>query len=954
MFDRISQGIGLSIVLVTVLFPPFRHVAGQPSQGTIRAAHFVLTYDRRGITGLWNPQDPFQANLVSDDGRLGEPVVTYRVEGGDWLPIYTGARRLEAEPEKGMLTYTDFDPGSPLKMVQQFTLADEVLDWVIEIETTMNFPVVIGDLALPIPWRFPTGPDAPTIFERSWTKHHFISGHGSFLYFVRPSGDPPYLVITVHPGTKFEYYTSEGRRNYRAYIHSGLSGGRETRGSWRQPHTVLELQPAGAPGSAVRYGVRFQWAWSYAEMREILYREGLFDIRVVPGMTVPEDLTALIALRTKARIEALEPEFPDKTRITYLGERRPDHHLYRIAFARLGENLVTIRHDGGRRTYLEFFVTEPIETLIKKRSRFITHRQQHRDPSKWYNGLYSVYDMKNKVLRSPEDTDGFDYWWGYVLASDDPALGKAPFVAAKNVHFPDPEEIASVEYYIEHFVWGGLQRTDQEHPYPYGIYGVPNWKVNRDPDPRARAGIRNRHLDKMPIWRSFDYPHVIMLYFHMYEIARKYPQMVRYLDARGYLERAYQTARAYFLYPYEILPLEYETYKIGCYNEVVIPSLIAALEREGFPEKAAWLRGEWEKKVKYFIYDDPYPYRSEYPFDRTAFETTYAVAKYGATHEMKPDENLWFDKRLRKWYSHPVVRKEDARAFMERQLRANLAVRGWLEAAYYLLGADFTGSSDTGAMSYMAAMGGWGILDYAVHFARDPTDWLQLGYASYLSSWSLMNTGRPETNYGFWFPGKENDGAAGWQFMTAKFGRAWIRKDMPRGAWHYDGEIDLGYGGALRMAATILTRDPLFDWFAYGGALTITADAFAIIPRDGLRKRFHIVRPDLRMTIELDRDGFAAERPIVVARDLGRIRMMVENRTADAHVTRLRVSVRDRALGETSPAGTGPPRAAYTVVQDGRRLGVVRFGEESEIALTVSGTATVIELIRTGEGREEK
>lgn len=947
---KLRAARSLMILGLVAAFPyRFGPASGQDLSGTIRTENFVLAYDRRGITRLWNPHDPFQADLLSGEGRLGEPVVTYRVEGGDWLPIYTGTRTLQAEPDKGALTYTDFDPGSPLKMVQQFKIEGDVLDWTIEIETTMNFPVQIGDLALPIPWRFPAG-ETRTIFERSWTKHHFISGHGSFLYFVRPNGEPPYLVITVHPGTKFEYYTSEGRRNYRAYIHSGLSGGRETRGSWRQPHTFLELRPAGASGSAIRYGIRFQWARSYAEIREILYREGLFDIRIVPGMTVPEDLTAILALHTKARVEALEPEVPEHARITYLGERRPDHHLYRIAFSRPGENLLTIRHDGGRRTYLEFFVTEPLETLIKKRSRFITHRQQHRDPSRWYNGLYSVYDMKNKVLRSPDDTDGFDYWWGYVLASDDPALGKAPFVAAKNVHFPDPEEIASVEYYIEHFVWGGLQRTDQEHPYPYGIYGVPNWKVNRDPDPRARAGIRNRHLDKMPIWRSFDYPHVIMLYFHMYEIARKYPHLVRYLDARGYLERAYQTARAYFLYPYEILPEEYETYKIGCYNEVVILSLIAALEREGFPEKAAWLRSEWEKKVKYFIYDDPYPYRSEYPFDRTAFETTYAVAKYGATHEMKPDHNLWFDKKLRKWYAHPVVRKEDARAFMERQLRANLAVRGWLEAAYYLLGADFTGSSDVGAMSYMAAMGGWAILDYAIHFATDPADWLQLGYASILSSWSLMNTGRPETNYGFWFPGKENDGAAGWQFMTAKFGRAWIRKDMSRGAWHYDGEIDLGFGGALRAAATILTRDPLFDWFAFGGALTTSEDGFSIIPRDGLRKRFHIVLADFRMTIELDRDGLAAERPIFVARDFGRIRVVIENRTADAHVTLFKVSLRDAALGEKSPKETGSERMAYAVVQEGRRVGIVRLGEESEIALNISGDATVVELVREREG----
>ena len=114
--------------------------------------------------------------------------------------------------------------------------------------------------------------------------------------------------------------------------------------------------------------------------------------------------------------------------------------------------------------------------------------------------------------------------------------------------------------------------------------------------------------------------------------------------------------------------------------------------------------------------------------------------------------------------------------------RAGLAVRGWLEPGYYLLGSDFTGSSDVGALSYMANMGGWGMLDYALRFAPSPWDWLQLGYASYLSSWALMNTGRPDTNYGYWFPGPENDGASGWQFMTAKFGRAWIRKDVPRGS----------------------------------------------------------------------------------------------------------------------------------------------------------------------------
>ena len=53
---------------------------------------------------------------------------------------------------------------------------------------------------------------------------------------------------------------------------------------------MKELGPAGAPDGRIKIGFRFQWAGSYDEIRDILYREGLFDVRVVPGMTVPEDL----------------------------------------------------------------------------------------------------------------------------------------------------------------------------------------------------------------------------------------------------------------------------------------------------------------------------------------------------------------------------------------------------------------------------------------------------------------------------------------------------------------------------------------------------------------------------------------------------------------------------------------------------------------------------------------
>jgi hypothetical protein len=927
----------------------------------IEAGDFAFAYDDRGVSSLANPNDPLRAQLLAPGGRLGISL-KYRVEGGDWLDLYQDAPRMEADAVAHRVSYTNDVPGTVLKSVQSFRTDGGVLDWTIEASNRMTYPAEIGDLAFSLPWKPPGGEDPDEIFERTWTKHQFISGHGSFIYFVRPSGAPPYLVMTMLSGTKLEYYASPGGRgnSFLAFVHSAVTGGSETRGTWRQPHTRLRLEPGGT----VKYGVRFRWALSYDDMRALL-SEDAFDIRVVPGMTVPEDLEATIALHTAARIESIRPEFPADTTVTDLGAKPWSYRFYRVAFRRLGENRLTIVHDGGRETHLEFFCTEPLETLIRKRTKFITTRQQHRDPSKWYDGLYSVYDMRAKVLRGPDNTDGFDYWWGYVVAADDPVLGKAPLVASKNVRFPDAREIASLEYYLQHFVWGKLQRTDRESPYPWGLHGVPNWKETRDPALRARSS--NANLDKMKIWRSYDYPHMVMLYFHMWEIATRYPSMVHYLDAAGYLERAYQTARAYFTYPYEILPW-YETYKWGCYNELVILDLIDALEKAGAQDKAAWLRAEWEKKVKYFVYDDRYPFRSEYAIDRTAFESSYALAKYGATHDMAPDTNLWFDKNRNRWYSHPSVKREDSRAFMDRQLHAGLAVRGWLETAYYLLGADFTASSDTGALSYMANMGGWGILDYGIDFADSPWDWLQLGYASYLSSWALMNTGRADTNYGYWFPGPENDGASGWQFTTAKWARGWIRKEMPRGPWHYDGEIDLGYGAGLRMAATVVADDPVFGLIAYGGSLRHEGDSLQAVPRDGLRRRLVIVlkdptqgptapfgwlgssasgdanvysdeprrtSPASRLRMEFERDGFEAGIPIVFDRPLARVEFQVENTTGDRHRTALRLSLPAGARYELRVAGrevplqpTGnfdyPVRGEFDLAPGGARAEIVR------------------------------
>lgn len=857
------------------------------------ADKYNYNYNNSGIIFLSSPRDKYKANIVAPERVWGNARVLYKIGKGDWIPVYDGETKADIVSER-KIVYTDYEEGMPVKMERTIEKKGKGLDVSIKLLTMMDYTVTIGSFEIPFPIASPPGEgydptgrryDHDKIYEETYIAHKYIAGDASYMYFTRKSGEPPFLLAMTKPGTGIEYFD-----NSSMFIHSVMAC-EENGAKSRAGNTSLILAPAGEEGSKIEYGYRLEWVDSYKEMRDVLYENGLFDIRVVPGMTLPRGLKARIALRTKNSIDSITAEYPAQTNIRELPGRNLEYSIYEVEFHRLGENLLNIHYNEGEKTILEFFSTEPIETLISKRSSFITRKQQIRDSTKWYNGLYSQWDMSDTTLRSPDNTDGFDFFYGFFIAGDDPALGKPPYVAAKNVFYPDDYEISSLEYYIKNYVWGGLQRTDNELPNPYGIYSVPSWYVSRNPE--LFAGIRNNTLDKMNICRNYDYPHIVMMYYHMYEIARYYPDKVKYLDAQGYLERAYQTAKAMFIYPYEIYPWE-DTYKWGLMNELVILPLIKELEQNGRIDEAGFLRKEWEKKVKYFVYDDKYPFHSEYCTGSTAMESGYAFAKYGILNEMKPDSNLWFDTNLKKWWSHPEVKREDSQLFMDRLLSANLALRGSLIPSYYNLGT-------TSSLCYRSRMGGLGILDFGLEFADKPWDWLQIGYASYLGSFALINSGTSESKYGYWYPGKENDGAMGWTFNPGKeitsfsFGK---QRTIPHGSYPYDGEGDLSNCAIFRMAETVLTDDPVFGWFAYGGVLEHNRRDFSVIPLDGVRNRFSVITGNNGISIDFSHDGFLRDAPIRIDKSIDKIKFLCENRSGNSHLTNISVRTKNDCMIE--------------------------------------------------------
>ena len=844
---------------------------------------FATKISTGAISSLRRSDDSEVTEYISG-GKLGGARINYQPAGGPtWYPVDTAAHSGVASVSYSSTTNASGAHYSSLYLLTNglsgnlifetvLTMKQDNVQWSLNITNLSLQTVRVGDLALPLPMN--TGFSG---VNSSAMKHSFISGYGSFIFWMRPDSVGPVLLMTPDDNTKLEFWDDRASSGYEAFVHSYVAGTNAaaqfptvtTQGDrWRQPNTGLML----APGVSQSYGFKFQWETNYAAIRQALVDEGKIDVHIVPGMTVPTNLVAQFALHTTQTIASVTAEFPAESQVQFLRTTNlPDgcvQQLYQAQFSRLGENKLTINYGNNRTMYLEFFVTEPLETLIKKRAAFLVSHQII--TNKWYSGLFCDLNMNDAQLITPDNHDTLgNSFQVYEIASDDAGESRPAYLAAKESVFPVQSEVTALDYYITNFVWGGLQRTTNES-FSYGVYGVPDWN-----NLRTNNNLR--------IGRGYDYPHIIVMYYGMYRVAKLHPEVTTVLGAKEYLQRAWGTAMAMWSYGGG------QATQIGLMNELVIPDVISDLQAEGMTNQAATLRTNWETKVAYYVSGSANLFGSEYAFDATGFESQQAYAKYAMQHA---------GSSAAMGSSNPSLFLSNAKQFMGTQITANVFDRGWLETSYYYYGSDYRGDmGDDFVVTYMAQMGGWGLLDYGLNFATNATDYLRLGYGSYLNGWSTMNTGTPASNYGFWYPGARYDGGCGGGFEPTPFNTTWLGgQPMHRGPWYYSAEENLGFCGAIRSAATILADDPIFGRFCYGGFWTNVLSDIQITPLDGVRQRFHAMLTGGSMHLVLDCDHLTTGQSVTVAADLTHVNFTVETANAAIHSTPLHFS--------TSLAGT--------------------------------------------------
>lgn len=748
--------------------------------------------------------------------------------------------------------------------------------------------------------------------------HHFVAGGSSRSTYYRCDGKGKILVAFPEAGVNWVYYDNPDKKKKEVqdqgstliYSLNGECGRKVA-----EDGAKLRISPQSKvleTGEKYTYRMCYLIADDYQDCREKLIDNGQIVTESIPGYTVPRDLPVQLCVRSKAEnLELLLEAAGENEKIQVL-EKKGDAHYFKIDFHGLGERCLKVKcvWDGQEQiTDLYYFVTEPIKTLLAKRSAFIAGKQI-KDENLWYNGLLAEFNNDSGVVLSPDNYDLIKGWRIYEVTCDDPGLSKPSFLSTKLSVAPVQAEVDAMDYYIRNFVWGGLQQTPEE-PYPYGIYGIPDWHVLRNSEDKGNGGQTH-------IWRIYDYPHIALMYYNMYVVAEHHPEVHTELTAEEYLDRAYGTAYGMFTIPDELS--QWSAYQTGLYNELVIPDIIEALREHGKDFEADRLQRCWYRKAEYFCGEGRDVFGSEYAFDTTGFESTYYLAKDAQKFAaLEREDAPW---------NHDAT-YENVMEFLNKQHACNIACRGVLEPAYFWYGSDYRGNNIHYLLSYMAQMGGCSLLDYACYDTDEPFELLRLAYGSMLSSWALLNTGDEESNYGYWFPGKDKDGCASGGFEALYHGHTWLGIPHHGGAWSYSCEIDLGFSGGVRGAATLVAEDPMFGTICYGGSLEEADGTYKVVSKDGVGRRFHYIGTNGKMHVVLKHQAFCEETPIEMSAAHDKFVIPVTG------TGRGKLTLKSDAMGDY--------RVIEKTADAVTELGILKDGEELVLKLTAGSRTIVLE-----------
>ena len=704
-----------------------------------------------------------------------------------------------------------------IEIVSTYRLERDQIHWDFSIRNVSQETMVIGELGFPMVLNTivnrgsaKTGLNHRKVEgERYWNEHCFqtqylAAGHSSCYSAVRSGGKGERLMIIPKEDTFIEAIGEGGEYGHESMMRTkGTLVYLYSKSAARVPHENQHTEFILSPGEKKKFGFLFLRAKDIHDMKDKFVQNGKIDVKVIPGMVIPEDGEGKLLLRSIKTFHSIETD--DGIEIEQTGGMGGHYH-YKIRVSKEGQLKVKVNYGDNEWTTLVFYGTPPLEKLIKARADFIVRNQQVRDPEdpvcysfrSWDNDLERMVDNDMDAGLGPIDIGG----------SDDRSFAPPLFLSAKNVMYPNQNEINALDDFVEKFLYGKLQNKNAftvkasllgSHETYEACKGKKAFEQLERFLVKDDDGNETQWRDWSYIARPYNYSHVYNVYYNMYRIA-KHTSFRTSRAAKDYLLFAYKTAMALYLdstYEGNIRYRGYRNFEEGNFSESHAPlgsfrltDILEALEDEGLTEERKELLAMLEKRSEHFVTEE-YPFAAE-------FGGGGAGPNVSAAYVLG---NIFDEQKLK----NTVV-------------RLILASRGPFPRWYsYCTLNNFIGNYRTSSFAPP-------LLDC---FEDTGDDYLlRTAYGSLLAHWCCV----------------DSDGKG---YNSREFRFNPVDRDNPKYNYYVSGaqssELGVGLNCNLRFLGAALATDEHFGLTGYGCTATETKDGYQLEPWSGFGFKVNVI-----------------------------------------------------------------------------------------------------------------
>jgi hypothetical protein len=773
----------------------------------------------------------------STDGyyHLGDLDLRLRETGkSEWRGYSTALERhpvkvLTRNDAGGILEREDLGPALPADFPLEATRTWLVVNGHVTLRFTLRNPgkhaIEIGALGIPLVFdNIVSGKSLEEAHATCTFSDPSIALDGGYVQVTRLNGHGPALLVVPEGKTPFEVYrpidgphsrNAKGgeykpalfedptprNMTFEGFYEWMVASAAYQQNEWKQaepwnPASSIVLEP----GQERTVGIQFLLADSIRGIEKTLIENQRPVAIGFPGYILPQDMDASLFLKYPKPVSKITVDPIGAIDIREDGHTEHGWQRYTLHGKQWGRARLTVTYADGLVQTVQYKVIKSEATAVDEMGHFLFTKQWfdvkddpfHRSPS------VMSYDREAQQIVSQDSR----VWIAGL--GDEAGSGSWLAAAMKEYGRPDKHEVEQLEAFVDGVLWGGLQQKDGP-----GKFGVRKSLFYYQPD-QLPAGTYRKDLDwssweswnkqaSEDLGRSFNYPHVVAVYWALYRLARDHQGLATHHDWQWYLTQAYETTMA-------MTRLAPDLGQFGQMEGDVFVAVLEDLRREGMTadadelEAAMRLRAEaWQKLA--------YPFGSEMPWDSTGQEEVYAWTRHFGMNDKAQvtlDAITGYMPAIPSWGYNGSAR------------------RYW----DFLYGGKYP-RLERQLHHYGSGINAIPVLDA---YRRDPKDLylLRIGYGGTMGAIS----------------GIDEEGFASAAFHSYPDKMAFDP---------YTGDYGPNFFGHAWNTATYVTHDAEFGWIAFGGNLTVQQKSISVEPIDSFRQRVYLAPFGLWLTLDSGR-----------------------------------------------------------------------------------------------------